>query len=182
MKKGPYKGLTVKYLKRRLSYNKLTGDFIWKPRPIRDFKTFSLYKTWTKRYSGKIAGCKSTQSRRTLIRIDNNLYLSYVLAWFYVTGDWPMKEIDHINNDCSDNRWKNLRLATHTQNMRNRSKQSNNKSGYKGVCFHKASGKWKAAIQNKGKSIYLGIFDDAKLAYKAYCNAAKDYHKSFRRV
>ncbi len=40
---------------------------------------------------------------------------------------------DHINHNKFDNRFENLRVVTHQQNMRNRKKQSNNTSGKQGV-------------------------------------------------
>src|SRR5579859_6186486 len=46
--------------------------------------------------------------------------------------------VDHINRNPLDNRIQNLRVATKSENMRNRPKQSNNKSGYKGVHFDRA--------------------------------------------
>lgn len=42
-------------------------------------------------------------------------------------------QIDHINQDKLDNRKVNLRICTHQQNQFNKTKQSNNTSGYKGV-------------------------------------------------
>jgi hypothetical protein len=55
-------------------------------------------------------------------------------------------EIDHVNGNGLDNRRGNLRFATPEQNQHNRSRNSNNKSGYKGVIFDKNSGKWKMYI------------------------------------
>lgn len=50
-------------------------------------------------------------------------YLMHRIIWVIQTGDWPPMGLDpdHINRVRSDNRWENLRLATHTENMRNRS-------------------------------------------------------------
>lgn len=74
-----------------------------------------------------------------------------------------VKGIDHINRDRLDNRRANLREATPSQNLANKTKQRNSKSPYKGVTRHKF-GKWQA----KAKGVYLGLFDnpmDAALAY-----------------
>jgi hypothetical protein len=55
-------------------------------------------------------------------------------------------QVDHINKNPLDNRRKNLRVVSSSQNMMNREKQINNKSGFKGVSWHKASNKWRATI------------------------------------
>lgn len=55
-------------------------------------------------------------------------------------------QIDHINNDPSDNRKKNLRIVTPQQNNFNMPIRSNNTSGFKGVCFSKKAKKYLASI------------------------------------
>lgn len=94
----------------------------------------------------------------------------------------PKQLVDHINNDPLDNRKSNLRLANPQQNQSNQGIRKNNKSGYKGVSFHKASGKWQATISVDGKSKGLGLFLTPEEAHKAYCEAAKKYHGEFHNV
>ncbi len=86
---------------------------------------------------------------------------------------------DHINGNGLDNRRCNLRPATASQNRCNRGKQSNNTSGYKGVCWDRK--KWRAYIGVNGKRIHLGLFDNIKDAARAYNEAALKYHKEFAR-
>lgn len=91
----------------------------------------------------------------------------------------PHEQADHINGNGLDNRRENLRLATKSQNNANRRISKNNKSGYKGVSWHKASGKWVAGIKVNGKSINLGGYDTPEQAHKAYCDAAIKYFGEF---
>ena len=90
-------------------------------------------------------------------------------------------EIDHVDGDKLNNRRSNLRLVTHAENMLNSPKQSNNKSGYKGVTFHKVAQKWAAQIGFKWGKYHLGLFASPEEAYMAYCEAAKRLHKTFAR-
>ena len=76
-------------------------------------------------------------------------------------------EIDHIygRESRNDSRKFNLRVCTHSDNMKNRGLQSNNKTGVTGVYFDDNIGKYIAYITVDKKRIYLGIFDsliDAK--------------------
>ena len=88
--------------------------------------------------------------------------------------------IDHVNGCGLDNRRANLRLATVAQNAWN-SKKRTSRSGYKGVCFAKDKGLWRAVIVCYGRRIHLGYFRDKIDAAKAYDDAAKKYYKEFAR-
>lgn len=70
-------------------------------------------------------------------------------------------------------------MATTSENQQNSVKPVTNKSGYKGVCWHKASGKWIAQIDVNGKKKYLGIHNTPELAYASYCKAALEMHGKF---
>ena len=89
--------------------------------------------------------------------------------------------VDHVNMDKLDNRRKNLRVCSNSQNQRNRKKQPNN-SGYKGVFFYKEKKKWRASIWVDGKPLYLGLFESPELAANAYDEEAKKYFGEFARI
>ncbi len=78
----------------------------------------------------------------------------------YMKGYFPEFEVDHINGNKSDNRWRNLRHVTHACNMQNQKMYSTNTSGFTGVSYRKRSGKWEAGIMVRQKIIYLGAHDD----------------------
>lgn len=87
--------------------------------------------------------------------------------------------VDHINGDITDNRKSNLRICVNSENLRNRGAQRNNKSGYKGVSWHKPTGKWVAMICINKKRKYLGVFINKKDAAIAYNEASIKYHGEF---
>jgi len=87
--------------------------------------------------------------------------------------------VDHINGNPLDCRRDNLRLADACENAFNTALVSNNTSGYKGVYFHKASGRFHASIRAYGVRIFLGYYDDIEEAAGAYDRAARFFHGEF---
>lgn len=131
--------------------------------------------------AGSIAGTPKPRGNLE-IKIDGKLYQASRLAWFYVHGRWPKREVDHKNLDPSDNRPSNLRTATDSQQGANRHRLANkNLNTPKGVSFHKASGKFTARIKVNQKHINLGLFPTMAEAHAAYIAAAKKYFGKFAR-
>ena len=111
------------------------------------------------------------------VSFDSNRYLAHRVAWLYVNGCWPSKDIDHINGDRGDNRIANLRDVPNSTNRENmRAPRSDNASGYLGVHFHKQAKKWRARIQVKSRGINLGLFDTPEQAHEAYLQAKRKLH------
>lgn len=87
--------------------------------------------------------------------------------------------VDHINGDPLDNRRSNLRLGDKCLNSINRSPQSNNKSGYRGVDFDRKRRKWCARIKTDGKQRFLGRFASLNDALAARRSAETEYLSRF---
>ena len=88
--------------------------------------------------------------------------------------------VDHINHNTFDNRKENLRICTVSQNGMNQKLSLRNKSGIKGVSFHKKSNKWRAIITVNQKQISLGEFDNMQDAINARQDAEIKYFNEYR--
>lgn len=101
------------------------------------------------------------------------------LIRFYVLGEWPSGEVDHVNRDRADNRWSNLRDSTRVSNGINRPLHASNKSGYTGVTFDKGTNKWRATGRVNGKNVYLGLYLTPEEAAKVAAHSRKQEYGSF---
>jgi hypothetical protein len=92
----------------------------------------------------------------------------------------PEGFVDHRNGDGLNNLRDNLRPATPVENMQNSRLSRRNKSGYKGVSFHRATQKWQAAIRVEGRNYGLGSsFPTPEAAALAYDKAARQHFGAF---
>lgn len=104
-----------------------------------------------------------------------NIYLHR----FIVDQYDPKIIVDHINKDPLDNRKKNLRTATLSENAFNRKKSANKSSEYKGVSFDKNKNKWQAYFKIDQVKYLIGYFDKEKIAAKNYDHYARKYYGDF---
>lgn len=101
-----------------------------------------------------------------------------ILMHRYLMGD-PSGSVDHRNRDGSDNRRRNLRNATSSQNGAN-SMARKGSSKFKGVFLSK--GNWNASLRKNYKTFHLGRFDTEEAAARAHDEAARRLHGEFARV
>ncbi|MDB5550810.1 MAG: hypothetical protein JWL86_794 [Rhizobium sp.] len=120
--------------------------------------------------------------KRRVVQISGTRFKAHRIIWKMMTGDDPSEFIDHINGDPLDNRWANLRAATHSENQRNQRVHKNNKVGLKGVRFVKRRQCFEATITHKRKTKWLGYFRSKDEAHAAYVLAAKEMYGAFARA
>lgn len=88
-------------------------------------------------------------------------------------------EVDHLNGNPLDNTRGNIRVCTRQQNLLNKSKYKNNKSGYKGVYLRKDTGLFRAELNINKKRYRSDGHKTAKEAAAAYNKLAKKFHGIF---
>jgi len=92
-------------------------------------------------------------------------------------------EIDHIDGNALNNQKSNLRIVTHTQNMKNTRKSSGGvTSKYKGVFKPSGVRKYKVLITVDKKVIYLGYYKDELEAARVYNEAALKYFGEYAKI
>lgn len=168
----------VSYLKECFIYSPETGALIWKERPREHFSSDSGMKTFNKQFAGRVAG-SIKQNRYIEVRFMNDRYRAHRIIFKMMTGIDPKEEIDHINNNPIDNRWKNLRASSSSQNKCNQRIRSTSTTGFKCVRWHKRDKKFYSVLKTQGKSFFLGYFDNPEEAHKSYCLAALNYFGSY---
>jgi hypothetical protein len=162
--------LTQEMVRGLFDYDPASGDLVWRVSKKGNGG------------AGSVAGCQCKRSGYIIVGIDGRLYRAHRLVWLHVYGELPTADIDHINGIPNDNRIKNLRLCTASQNIANSKHRRNNTSGTKGVYRDTQRNKWAAEIMVHRRKIYLGRFDRLEDAAAAYKNAAHKYFGEFART
>jgi hypothetical protein len=164
--------LPTSFLRSLFQYDKKTGFLCWRSRA-------DVPKCWNTRYAGtEITGLD--RHGYIQVRIGKKTYRAHRVIWAIVRGEWPINDVDHRNGMRNDNRWRNLRSASRSQNNHNRSVPSRAKLS-KGVCIHKKSGLFRAYTCFGKKQISFGYYKTPEAAAKAYALCAPEVHGEFYR-
>lgn len=134
------------------------------------------------RTRSKAAGtdaCVTDKAGYVTVTIKRTTYMAHRLVWAMFNEDPGQLEVDHIDCVRSNNRIENLRLTTRSGNNQNqRCAHPSNSCGFLGVSFHKATGKFNARIQHKGRLLHLGLFDTPEAAHTAYVSRKRQLHST----
>lgn len=148
--------MTQDELRSLLDYDPLTGVFLWK-----------VARGGSVR-AGEVAGTFCTKGYRKII-VGGISYKAHRLAWFYVHGEWPAEQIDHINRVKDDNRIANLRVVSNGENRANTEPNRNNAIGAKNV--HPVRNHYRVMVRRDKRNHHVGYFksvNDAVTAREAW--------------
>ena len=139
--------MKLERLKKYLHYNPDTGVFTW------------LISPNSQAPKGSEAGYIRKNPGKTPYRhisIFGEGYYAHRLAWFYMTGEWPVM-VDHVDHNGLNNMWNNLRdCKTHAENMKNMPKCKANTSGITGVTYLPSKGLFQATLGRR-PPLYRGL-------------------------
>ena len=119
----------------RLRHCPDTGNLYWKNGPK----------------SGKEAGWSDRHGYK-LTRVNGTLLRNHHIVWFFNTGSWPTSEVDHKDNNPSNNLFSNLRMSDRRGQGANQTLQGRRAGKWKGV-HQSPSGKFYVKIKSKGKTV-----------------------------
>lgn len=152
--------ITLDEAHRLFRYDPETGSLTWRVKGV------------------EVGGLTSRGYRRTWV--GDKQYMVHRIIMLMVNGDWPEHGVDHINGVCDDNRLCNLRLASTSENQRNRKLNSNSKSGVAGVYWHSRIKKWAVQLSLKPLGYRDSLLDAVALRKSAELLAG--YHPNHGRV
>jgi len=156
--------------------------------PIEELREFLHYEhdtgllRWKVNVGKKIKANSVAGSLRSQgyidVKINHEIFKAHRLAWaLYYNQDPGGMQIDHIDQNKSNNKIVNLRLANHVSNGANAGPRKNNKLGVKGVHYERS--KFKALIIKNAKKYHLGCYDTMEEASNVYCAAAEELYGKF---
>jgi len=162
--------LTADELRERLDYIPSTGAFWWKERPGNTW--------WNAAFAGKAAGSLSGTGY-IYINVHKLSYRTGRLAWLWMTGKWPVVEVDHIDHDPTNNAWSNLREADRNQNSQNRKIQRNNSTGTRGVSYSTRRDQFIVRVMVNKQTHFGGWFSNLEEAVKVRNEMVRRLHGEF---
>ena len=157
------------------------GLLYWSNQYLSRPKMFNISK---EKPAGHIFKDKNRKTSYIIIRYQDKIYAAHRIIWEMFYGEIPSgMQIDHKDGNGLNNSIDNLRLVSLGENLKNKSKYTNNTSGCAGVSWHKTHKKWVAYISDAGKRINLGYFkslDDA-IAVRREAEKTYGYHENHGR-
>lgn len=174
------------------------SGLFWRLRPIAHFRSEVDWYIWNKRFAKKPAGTRKMKTRNGISKRDHcrvqlpmsitgelKSFSVHRIAFAMMGAEVPDgKIIDHIDEDPWNNRWDNLRVATHSQNGHNHSGWRRRKHDLpKGVYFDpRRRNPYYAMLKVGDKYERIINRPTVELALQDYLRKAEEVHQEFLAV
>lgn len=169
----------IQFLRECFSYDPIEGVVRWRRRPDRHFVSPGRANNWNSQNVGGrgAQGAKGYWKFRVTYEGHTLRLLAHRVAFALMTDRTSFLDVDHENGDGSDNKWRNLREATASQNTRNQG--SRPARGLPKGVFCVGHRFVAQATIGPRQTKYLGRFDTPAEAHAAYCAFVKPIHGAF---
>lgn len=131
--------------------------------------------------AGYIHATKKGYHKRKFVSVYQKIHSFPRIVFLMFQGYLP-DVVSFIDRNPLNTRIENLIAVTYSQMICRNKIRKDNTCGYKGVTFCKKNNKYHAQIVKLKKHYYLGSFNTAEEAHKAYYTAAKKLHGEFAQV
>lgn len=131
-----------------LAYDERTGHLTWIKKPSNP--------TVLRSRAGSLN--KASGYRRFTFR--GKTYQEHRIIWCWLYGHYPDEEIDHEDQNRSNNSKDNLRAVTHAENSKNRRRNAS-RTGAHGIWYCDTRRRYVAEITVDGKKVYQRTFECA---------------------
>ena len=162
----------------KIELNRMKAENLWAIIDLEDLqRVLDFPYTWFAKYDPDIDNfyAVASQYHKELGRARPTYLHQFIMG---ANG----KFVDHENHNTLDDRKLNLRVTEDTRNAQNRkSKNKNNKSGYRNVSWSKSERKWIVQLQINKKNTVLGKFsyDELERAGKFAKEMRQKYYGEF---
>ena len=159
--------LSLEYLRTRIAVDLALGVVTW-------VNATAHHKRLNGSPAGSLRKPSHGSKRYVYIKVDGLALKRSHLVYLFGAGSRPTNQVDHINGDSTDDRFKNLRDATPTQNAWNhkgRTKSSGLPMGVRAL----PSGRFHARLACNKQKLQFGPFDTAAEAHAVYQQKRKEY-------
>jgi hypothetical protein len=160
--------LDLEIARKYFTYDAKTGEVFWRRNSLNG--------------RGKIgcpAGNYSKKLKRYRLSLNGKYFFRYQIVWLLHYGIWPVHEIDHEDRIPFHDWPGNLRKATRSQQLSNRTTMGHNTSGYRGIYFDPRKQRWAARISVNGNRRRLGTYETKQEAFAAVEKAGIAGYREF---
>ena len=151
-----------------ISYDPLTGEFLWLERTEETEPNKRSRDTFNKLYASKPMGTIDSISKNRVARLYGKIYYAKQIAWLIMTGEYPKGRTSHLDGDATNFRWDNIVTEKEGREARKEREQMADSSQVsEGVVYYGCNAAYKAFINLAFVVLPVGDYKSAEAAREA---------------